>query len=108
MITIDLKTALTDEAIEAARPHVGACNYAAPCIIGAMVPPDHRRALDKVRDYDCSPGPTTVDTLVEMGVLGFADSRQVELATMLQDTFDNGTGEDFERMVLLVREELKS
>jgi hypothetical protein len=90
MIKIDLKD-LTQAHFDAALPHLGACRYASPCIIGTLIPEDQRADLDKKGEH----GNPTVRELIREGLLELPDG-QFNVAVRLQSAFDNGEAQDFQ------------
>lgn len=98
-IKIDLRTALTDEVVAEALPHLGECKYAAPCIIGAMIPADLRAKLDD----DDADALTSVVHYLSIGAIEFASKEQANLACDLQDAFDNHSPAYFQRELDRVR-----
>ena len=100
-ITIDLRTDLTDEVVAAALPHIGACLYSAPCIIGAMIPEDMRASLDHPSD-----GNTAITCHTARGRVRFLSGQQTRKAKRLQQAFDCDGDEEFLRVLAKVRAEL--
>lgn len=82
-IHIDLRN-LTQAHVDEVLPYMGECSYASPCIIGTLVPKEHREYLDKCREASGSPELTV---LVNSGKVTVQDGQLGE-ATHLQDTFD--------------------
>lgn len=89
-IHLDLRD-LTDAHLAEALPHIAACRYSAPCIIGSLLTPEQRTLLDNVTPHNID----NVDSLVAKGFITFPEG-QLELATSLQDFFDTDVDpEDF-------------
>ena len=91
-ITIDLTKDLTIDRIKEALPHMKACKYSAPCIIGSMIPVELRAALDDTNNKEDSPN---VGSLLLHDVLVFAHPNQAFDAASLQRTFDAGRRAEF-------------
>lgn len=66
------------------------CKYAAPCVIGAMVPPAKRRLLDEV---GAAP---SIGSLINQRFVAVPLEQERDF-TRLQDAFDPGDQEGFER-----------
>jgi hypothetical protein len=88
-IEIDLDD-LTPAKVRRALKNVGDARYAAPCIIGTLIPAQRRRALDRLDDY-------RIGSLVRRGVVKFAKPGQARTAATLQDRFDSGEPDWFRR-----------
>lgn len=72
---------LTEDKIAEAMPHIGACRYDAPCIIGTLIPVKYREGLEGRGILNmCSEG------LIEM------PREQWSLAHKLQSSFDGALG----------------
>lgn len=82
-ITLDLND-LTQANVDEAMPHMGACSYSSPCIIGSLMTPEQRETLAATAGYDT----TDINALVEEGVIAFADPDQLIHAMALQELFD--------------------
>jgi len=100
MIKIDLRTALTDEAIKEALPNIGLrCRYTAPCIIGACMSFEDRQLL---RNEGCDGHSiwkaVKTDLLVE-----FATPEQFTQAQHLQWAFDGGKRDDVMHWIKEIR-----
>jgi hypothetical protein len=93
LIRLDLR-ALSEDKIAEAMPNLKGCYYTTPCIIGVLVPPAKRAALDTYDD--CS-----IDVLASEGAVKFPNRAQTRLATELQRAFDKG---DEERLLALLVE----
>lgn len=78
-IKIDLCD-LTEAHLEEALPHMGACKYASPCIIGTLMPKNKAASLD--RDN------TNIAALIAEGRVEMPEG-QANLATRLQKAFDD-------------------
>lgn len=76
---------LTEAHLKEALPHLGACHYASPCIIGTLIPVEHRERLDNHGEF----GSPMINQLVKEGVVEFADERQARIAANMQTRFDN-------------------
>lgn len=86
MITINFAAQLNDANIAEARANIGGRTYAAPCIIGAMVPKQLRRGLDSPAcRYSAD-----IRTLVDDGRVAFTNPEHLNLALNLQEAFDRG------------------
>lgn len=82
-ITIDLNN-LTPELLVECDPHLGKCDYSAPCVIGALMPPAERFFV-----ADLSAGDEDdVRYLVEQGVF-IIPPEQMEDAIDIQEYFDS-------------------
>lgn len=106
-ILIDLDN-LTREMVEEALPHLGKCDYAAPCIIGALVPVDARVTLDGTKTDGLS---SAVYWLVASKIVSFPNADQRREAQVLQDRFDSGDREAFlahPRIAALMREKVEA
>lgn len=89
-IKIDLRD-LTPTHLEQCLPHIAACNYQAPCVIGTLLTPEQRLTMDKADPIQSD----NVANLVAKGFMEFPEG-QLELATSLQDFFDTDVEpEDF-------------
>jgi len=85
-IHIDLRD-LTQAHVDEAMPHLGACHYASPCIIGTLIPKDRRAELDAFTMKDGSTGSPGISLLIERGVI-VLPVEQYHQAETLQDEFD--------------------
>jgi hypothetical protein len=108
-IKLDLND-LTQERVDEATPHLGiGCTYAAPCIIGTLVPVKLRETLDEGELF-CADEPdvaitdSTVTTLALEGYFEFPEGQREE-AQELQTAFDNGNAVYLE--LLLAKRGLK-
>lgn len=81
-IQIDLRQ-LTQEHLNQCEPHAGRCHYAAPCIIGTLVPEDQRANLDEPTGF------ASIDSLVDDSYLTIPED-QIDAAIELQAAFDLG------------------
>ena len=97
MLKLDLND-LTDEKIAEARPHMGKCRYATPCIIGTLIPPEERLFFDNFDD-------TSIDHLVRAGRVQFPPG-QMPLAVKLQLAFDDPEYGEFDKTLAEVRAKL--
>ena len=86
LVHIDLR-ALTPAHLEEARPFMGSCDYAAPCIIGTLIPPGFRRHFG-----GCGIGwlVMTKDIIVP--------EEQHDDIRRLQRAFDHGEWEEVEKI----------
>ena len=78
-IKIDLCD-LTEAHLEEALPHMGACSYASPCIIGTLMPKRKRKG------FDCSGG-ISIEALLDEEQVSLPKG-QAKLAIRLQSAFD--------------------
>ncbi len=102
MIHLDLRRDLTQAAIDAARPNLGKCKYAAPCIVGAMIPDEaERKRLDAV--VHDGHAEVEIETLVVQGLVSVPDDQREDFAR-LQCTFDNSDDNHFQDIVDELRE----
>lgn len=90
-IKIDLRD-LTQAHLDEAVPHMGKCSYASPCIIGSLIPVEHREAFDnrnrELKEHGILSQPT-VGILAHAKLIEFADPEQQDAAAELQEYFDN-------------------
>lgn len=91
-IQIDLRN-LTQNHLDACLPHLGACSYAAPCIIGTLIPEDQREHMDLARDPKAGAF-LTIDELVKQGLIQFPDAIQERAARRLQEAFDESNADE--------------
>ena len=83
-IKIDLRD-LTKEHIAEAMPNQGgSCMYRGPCIIGTLVPEEHRADLDKPSSVS-----TSIDWLIEKGLVTMPEDQKID-AIAMQQAFDMG------------------
>lgn len=98
-VKLDLRN-LTQAHIDEALPKIGQCKYAAPCIIGTLMPEDVRERFDNTDEnglmaglvgasgYQLDQNPV-IGELVSQDLVEFPDDRQRDLASELQMAFDN-------------------
>ena len=84
MIKIDL-TELTQEHLDQCKPHMGACLYASPCIIGTLITERERSILDDIYERG---GEASIGTLNHRGHVTIPKD-QIQDAVALQSAFDN-------------------
>lgn len=90
-VKIDLRN-LTKRKLSMAEPHCGTlCEYAAPCIIGTLIPPKQRVGLD------CIPDDTTIRSLNRNGVVEVAEGQLID-AVAMQKAFDEGNWSKVEKI----------
>ena len=94
-IPLDLRD-LDDAKVAEAMPHMGECKYAAPCIIGTLIPVEMRAGLD---GYD----PPNIATLIQKGRFDFPDDAQRKLAFNLQAAFDSEIPSQFNTILAQIR-----
>lgn len=83
-IKLDLRD-LTRDRIAEAFEEPGRCRYAAPCIIGTLIPAALRGEVDDIA------GPNNdVTSLVDAGIFEFPNDEQRKDADRLQARFDGG------------------
>lgn len=82
MIKIDLRD-LTPEHLEECRPHLGACHYTAPCIIGTLMKPGERHDNPYIG----------IDCLLRSGRVHMPEDQQ-EDALKMQTAFDSSRWND--------------
>ena len=95
-IQIDLRN-LTQAHVDAAMPHMGACSYTSPCIIGTLMTEEQRSEVEKFSDKEWNQS-GSVDNLVCYDLLQFASVEQHYAAQSLQDAFDRGQRDHFLRL----------
>jgi hypothetical protein len=87
MLKLDLYE-LTQAKLDEAGEHCGdLCRYAAPCIIGTIVPADQRERLDAFDD-------SSILSLVKEGEVEFPDTAQRMDAIAMQRAFDCGNWDE--------------
>lgn len=89
-IEIDLRN-LSEEHLAQCLPHMGKCRYAAPCIIGTLMPPGRRAEFDdpEVMEREFGSFDTTIGLLLSCGAVVMPKD-QWDLAEALQNAFDTG------------------
>jgi hypothetical protein len=85
-IKIDLRD-LTAEKLEEAKPHMKLCDYAAPCIIGSLVPPARRKWLAEMADPEGCGVQDNIGNLINQGFI-ILPAEQHEAAREMQNAFD--------------------
>ncbi len=91
-IPLDLRD-LDDAKVAEAMPHIGECKYAAPCIIGTLIPVKDRRRLEG----------KAVRGLAESEAISFPSADQVALAQRLQGAFDWHNVDAFNAILARIR-----
>lgn len=100
-IEIDLRN-LSQEHLAQCLPKMGMCSYAAPCIIGTLLPVENRERLDNYEELEAAfdgLGGTGIDDLIKSGIITIPDG-QYDLACALQAAFDGGREDELRRLVL--------
>lgn len=77
----------------------GSCDYTAPCVVGAMIPPDKRAGIQDLR---LSPdGNTAIGFLIGKKVIVVPEGQRRDF-TRLQKAFDEADTDKFQRTLAAV------
>lgn len=107
-LKLDLNN-LTAAHLAAAEPNCHAlgaiCEYAAPCIIGTLIPEDQRLRLDNHNDElgDNFGEQPQIGSLIDAGLVEFPEGQRAD-AEQMQTAFDSG---NWEQVVELAKPYIK-